>query len=134
LDLDGFKQVNDTYGHDVGDLLLLQVATRLRECVRASDIAGRMGGDEFVLLLTDNPDQAVAAQIAQKVIARISEPYSIGGVMLNISTSVGMALYPDDATTADQLLVLADNAMYLAKRSGGRGYQSASVSSNASRY
>ena len=134
LDLDGFKLVNDTYGHDMGDLLLQQVSERLLECVRASDIVGRMGGDEFVLLVTDDPDEAAVAHIAEKVIERISEPYAISGHLLSISTSIGVARYPQDATTIDQLLVLADSAMYIAKRGGGRRHQSASQSSNASRY
>lgn len=134
LDLDGFKLVNDTYGHETGDLLLQQVAQRLRESVRASDMVGRMGGDEFVILLTDNPDEEAASQIARKVISRIGEPYTIGTLQLGISTSVGIALYPHDATTMDQLLAQADGAMYIAKRGGGHSHQVAGESSNASRF
>jgi diguanylate cyclase (GGDEF)-like protein len=134
MDLDGFKLVNDTHGHDIGDLLLQQVATRLRECVRASDIIGRIGGDEFVLLMTDNPSEAEAGQIARKLIARVSEPYTIGNRLLAIGASIGIALYPDDADTADQLLVLADSAMYVAKRGGGQRHHVSGDSSNASTY
>lgn len=134
LDLDGFKLVNDTHGHETGDVLLQQVAHRLRECVRASDMVGRMGGDEFVIVLTDNPDEESAGQIARKVISRIGEPYTIGELVLGISTSIGIALYPDDATTTDQLLAQADSAMYIAKRGGGHSHQVAGDSSNASRF
>jgi diguanylate cyclase (GGDEF)-like protein len=134
MDLDGFKLVNDTHGHDVGDLLLQQVGARLRECVRASDIIGRIGGDEFVLLMTDNPSAAEAGQIARKLIARVSEPYTVGSRLLVIGASIGIALYPDDADTADQLLVLADSAMYVAKRGGGQRHHTSGDSSNSSTY
>jgi diguanylate cyclase (GGDEF)-like protein len=134
MDLDGFKLVNDTHGHDVGDLLLQQVAARLRECVRASDIIGRIGGDEFVLLMTDNPSAVEAGQIAKKLIARVSEPYTVGSRLLVIGASIGVALYPEDADTADQLLVLADSAMYVAKRGGGQRHHTSGDSSNSSTY
>lgn len=134
MDLDGFKLVNDTHGHDVGDLLLQQVATRLRECVRASDIVGRLGGDEFVLLMTDNPSPKEASQIADKLIARVSEPYIFGNRQMRIGASIGIALFPEDAATADQLLVLADSAMYVAKRGGGKRHHLSGESSNASTY
>jgi diguanylate cyclase (GGDEF)-like protein len=134
MDLDGFKLVNDTHGHDVGDLLLQQVAARLRECVRASDIVGRLGGDEFVLLMTDNPSPKEASQIADKLITRVSEPYIFGNRQMRIGASIGIALFPEDATTADQLLVLADSAMYVAKRGGGKRHHLSGESSNASTY
>jgi diguanylate cyclase (GGDEF)-like protein len=120
IDLDGFKAVNDTFGHDVGDQLLVQVAQRLRACVRASDMVGRLGGDEFVLLLTDNPTAEQARQIADKVIDAICKPYQIADAQPALGASIGIAMYPDQAKTADQLLIVADTAMYQAKRDGGR--------------
>lgn len=119
IDLDGFKNVNDTFGHAVGDQLLVQVAARLRGCVRASDMVGRLGGDEFVLLLTDNPNAEQAEQIADKVIGAISQPYDVPNAHPVLGTSIGIALYPTHAKAADQLLIVADTAMYMAKRSGG---------------
>jgi diguanylate cyclase (GGDEF)-like protein len=119
IDLDGFKKVNDSYGHSVGDQLLVQAAARLRECVRASDMAGRLGGDEFVLLLTDDPTAEQAALVAEKVIASISQPYDIPNAQPVLGASIGIALYPAHAKVADQLLIAADTAMYLAKRAGG---------------
>ena len=118
-DLDGFKKVNDTYGHDAGDQLLVQVASRLRGCVRTSDLVGRLGGDEFVLLLTDNPNAEQAAHVADKVIAAVGEPYDLQGAHPALGASIGIALYPTHAHSADQLLIVADTAMYVAKRAGG---------------
>jgi diguanylate cyclase (GGDEF)-like protein len=126
IDLDGFKKVNDSYGHDVGDQLLVQVATRLRCCVRASDMVGRLGGDEFVLLLTDNPSAEQAQQIADKVIGAISKPYDMANAQTVLGASIGIALYPTHAKSADQLLIMADTAMYVAKRAGGSRHQLAS--------
>ena len=119
IDLDGFKKVNDTYGHDAGDQLLVQVASRLRGCVRTSDLVGRLGGDEFVLLLTDNPNAEKAAHVADKVIASVGEPYDLQGAHPALGASIGIALYPAHAHSADQLLIVADTAMYVAKRAGG---------------
>jgi diguanylate cyclase (GGDEF)-like protein len=123
MDLNGFKKVNDSYGHGVGDQLLVQAAARLRGCVRASDMVGRLGGDEFVLLLTDNPTAEQAAHIADKVIAAISQPYDIPNAQPVLGGSIGIALYPAQAKAADQLLIVADTAMYLAKRAGGSRHQ-----------
>jgi diguanylate cyclase (GGDEF)-like protein len=119
IDLDGFKKVNDSLGHVVGDQLLVQVAARLRGCVRASDMVGRLGGDEFVLLLTDNPNAEQAGHIADKIIGAISKPYDISNAHPVLGASIGIALYPAHAKAADQLLILADTAMYVAKRAGG---------------
>lgn len=121
IDLDGFKAVNDTFGHEVGDQVLQQVAQRLRDCVRTSDIVGRLGGDEFVVLLTDHPTAEGAALIARKIIAATESPFVLDPQrQAQIGASVGMAMYPQDAKTADALLLVADTAMYVSKRSGGR--------------
>jgi diguanylate cyclase (GGDEF)-like protein len=125
VDLDGFKKVNDTFGHDVGDQLLVQVAQRLRSCVRASDLVGRLGGDEFVLLLTDDPTPEQAAQVADKVIAAINLPYPAPVAQATLGASIGIALYPAQAQTAGQLLIAADSAMYVAKHAGGNRHQRA---------
>jgi diguanylate cyclase (GGDEF)-like protein len=123
IDLDGFKAVNDNCGHDVGDQLLVKVAARLRACVRASDVVGRLGGDEFVILLTDNLNETQASQIAQKVIEHVSQPYQIPGAHPVLGASIGIAMYPSQAQNADQLLIAADTAMYVAKRAGGSRLQ-----------
>lgn len=119
IDLDGFKKVNDTFGHAVGDRLLVQVAARLRGCVRASDVVGRLGGDEFVLLLTDDPNLEQAALIAEKIIGSITKPYDVPDAHPVLGASIGIALYPTHAKAADLLLGVADTAMYMAKRAGG---------------
>jgi diguanylate cyclase (GGDEF)-like protein/PAS domain S-box-containing protein len=114
VDLDRFKQVNDTQGHAAGDALLRTVAQRLGECVRAQDGIGRLSGDEFVLLLTQcSSEQAV--QTAQRVLASVARPVDIHGQMNLPSASVGIAIYPDDGTDIDTLLRHADQAMYQAK-------------------
>jgi diguanylate cyclase (GGDEF)-like protein len=123
IDLDGFKPINDVHGHDVGDQLLQQVATRLGESVRESDAVARFGGDEFVLLLTDVADQQAAAAVAEKIIARLSAPYAAGGVELTVGASIGVALFPDDADDVDALIAQADAAMYDAKRDGRGCYR-----------
>jgi diguanylate cyclase (GGDEF)-like protein len=123
IDLDGFKQVNDQYGHKVGDELLKQVSQRLSESVRQSDAVGRLGGDEFLLLLMDCHNPAEVARFSQKLIDQLAEPYVLAGNGANITASIGIALYPDVGADAEQLLVLADAAMYEAKRAGRNAYR-----------
>lgn len=118
LDLDKFKQVNDTLGHSVGDLLLQQVAERLRGCVRESDTVARMSGDEFVVVLERVDPPECAASIADKIRAAISQPLAIEGHRLSIQPSIGIAVYPEDGATARQLLSHADAGMYAAKKAG----------------
>ncbi len=117
LDLDGFKEVNDRFGHAAGDAVLVAVADRLRQSIRDVDFLCRIGGDEFVILLPAIL-AAEAAVVAQRIIDRISEPFEIEGVPLRIGISVGSACAPDDGTTADELLRSADRALYEAKRRG----------------
>ncbi|MFZ6864154.1 diguanylate cyclase domain-containing protein [Undibacterium sp. Ji67W] len=123
IDLDGFKLVNDRYGHAVGDQLLKQVAERLREGVRLSDMVGRLGGDEFVVLVTECNDKATAALIASKLVANLSELFYVGDLMLSIGASIGIAMFPDQSADLETLMTLADKAMYRAKKDGRNCYK-----------
>ncbi|MGV1757244.1 diguanylate cyclase domain-containing protein [Rhizobium sp. A22-96] len=117
IDLDGFKAVNDSHGHEVGDRLLCSVASRLGTIVASSDLAARMGGDEFVILLTES-NAAEAREVADKIIHLVSAPYHFEDLTISISASVGIAKFPDDGPTAQALLGAADEAMYADKRNG----------------
>lgn len=123
IDLDGFKLVNDTLGHHIGDLLLVQVAERLRLCVRESDTLARLGGDEFTLILIDTREREAVAMVANKVIESIAVPFELEGHTVHIGVSVGIAHYPDDAEAEDALLIVADKAMYAAKAAGKNTYR-----------
>lgn len=116
LDLDDFKHVNDTFGHDVGDLLLREVAARLKQCVRGSDTVARMGGDEFVVLLDSIDAPASASMVAEKIRRVLSQPLNVHAHNLCIATSIGIAVYPEHGDKVDQLLKYADDAMYRVKR------------------
>jgi diguanylate cyclase (GGDEF)-like protein/PAS domain S-box-containing protein len=118
LDLDRFKSVNDTLGHHAGDLLLQQVATRLKECVRDSDTVARLGGDEFTVLLPEITERGDAANVAEKIIAAFDSPFDLDGHAVHSSTSVGIAIFPKDASDEEEILKRADEAMYKAKESG----------------
>ncbi|MCB1959943.1 MAG: EAL domain-containing protein [Rhodocyclaceae bacterium] len=118
LDLDHFKTVNDTFGHAVGDALLKAVAVRLLACVRASDSVGRQAGDEFLILLPELDDARQAGQVAGKIIAELARPFAIGEHPVSTSFSIGIALFPNDASDADTLRQHADTALYHAKASG----------------
>ncbi|MEU4237390.1 sensor domain-containing diguanylate cyclase [Actinoplanes sp. NPDC026619] len=116
LDLNGFKEVNDTAGHAAGDALLQQVAKRLLGTVRDNDVVSRLGGDEFAILLTHDPDEDVAMRVATRIVDRLREPFAIDGAEVRIGGSVGFALYPEDAGAYEPLMRGADTAMYEAKR------------------
>jgi diguanylate cyclase (GGDEF)-like protein/PAS domain S-box-containing protein len=118
IDLDGFKSVNDTLGHDVGDLLLREVARRLSGCVRASDTIGRFGGDEFAIILEDAVLPTDAAWIAERIIAALAAPFQLAGHCVRTSASIGIAIYPSDGADAAALLRSADMAMYRSKKGG----------------
>lgn len=118
LDLDFFKEVNDTLGHDMGDLLLVETSKRLRDSVRDVDMVSRLGGDEFTLVLTEVGDHNGVERVAQTILNRLSEPYQLGSETAYISASIGITLYPDDAADVDSLLKHADQAMYAAKEQG----------------
>jgi diguanylate cyclase (GGDEF)-like protein/PAS domain S-box-containing protein len=123
IDLDRFKDVNDTLGHTAGDELLLEMSLRLRKCVREEDTVARLGGDEFTMILSDlrNPEDAI--QVAEKILKKVSEPIVIAGTPIEASASIGIALYPTDGSDVDSLLRNADSAMYRAKESGRNNYQ-----------
>ena len=123
IDLDHFKAINDTLGHQVGDKLLVQVAARLSDSVRDSDIVARLGGDEFVVVLADIDAPADAASVADKIVKSLSLPYPIDGADQVSSPSIGICIYPDDATEANELLKKSDVAMYQAKKLGRGTYQ-----------
>jgi diguanylate cyclase (GGDEF)-like protein/PAS domain S-box-containing protein len=123
LDLDNFKQINDSLGHDVGDGLLKSIAARLRATVRGDDFVARIGGDEFCVLLQDIADPREAAAVAQKLLHELGEPYTIGGHALRSGASIGIACVPLDGDDVATLMRLADTAMYRAKEAGRNGYQ-----------
>ncbi len=127
IDLDNFKQVNDSLGHDVGDGLLKIIASRLRACVRGDDFIARIGGDEFCVLLQDIADPREAAAVAQKLIHELSKSYRIDQHEVHSGASVGIACVPQDGQDVATLLRLADAAMYRAKEAGRNGYQFFSV-------
>jgi diguanylate cyclase (GGDEF)-like protein/PAS domain S-box-containing protein len=119
MDLDNFKLINDTQGHEVGDVFLTQIANRLRMKFRGNDIIARLGGDEFTILISDVSDEHHIHNIAEKLISDLaSKPLELGGTKLSISTSLGVAIYPKDGLDSDTLLRHADIAMYAAKKSG----------------
>jgi diguanylate cyclase (GGDEF)-like protein/PAS domain S-box-containing protein len=123
IDLDHFKTINDTLGHNVGDQLLIQVAKRLQQSVRDSDIVARLGGDEFVVVLSGVETDADIIDVASKIVAQVAAPYTIAGHELRTSPSVGVCVYPDDATEIGDLIKNADIAMYHAKAVGRRNFQ-----------
>ena len=122
IDLDGFKDINDTLGHDAGDVVLVSVAKRLLEKVRITDTVARLGGDEFVILLVGAPHHDAIASIAASVVSSIGENIPVKDRTLQVGTSIGIALFPNDGKTASELLIAADHAMYRVKRSGRPGY------------
>jgi diguanylate cyclase (GGDEF)-like protein/PAS domain S-box-containing protein len=118
VDLDYFKEINDTLGHDKGDVLLKQVANRLLSCVRTSDIVARLGGDEFTVILSELRKPADVERTAQEILKKMSTPFQLGEDIAQISSSIGIALYPHDGADADSLMKSADKAMYGAKQKG----------------
>ncbi len=119
MDLDTFKEANDNFGHLAGDMLLREVANRIGSCIRETDTAGRVGGDEIAVLLDPVRTPEDASVVAEKIRRILVDPFLINGVQIRISASIGIAVYPDHGEDSSKLLRRADSAMYLAKKSGG---------------
>lgn len=118
IDLDRFKEVNDTLGHDKGDVLLVEAAKRISECVRESDTVARLGGDEFTIILSELEDVHSIERVVQDIIGRLAQPFALGAEKAFISASVGISLYPNDTEDTETLLKNVDQAMYVAKNAG----------------
>jgi diguanylate cyclase (GGDEF)-like protein len=123
LDLDGFKKVNDTLGHDTGDALLVQAAERIKSCVRKSDTVARMGGDEFTAILCNVGTGNGKEIVAQKILDAIRTAFTLGDQSCNIGVSIGIAVYPNNGENVEELVKIADTAMYLAKDAGKNCYR-----------
>jgi len=120
VDLDGFKPINDVFGHAIGDSVLQAVGQRLAACARAGDTVARLGGDEFVCVFCDLSDRAELEALGARLLDALGQPLALGELCVPLSASIGLALAPDDATTVDALLKAADSAMYVAKHAGGQ--------------
>lgn len=132
MDLDGFKQINDRYGHATGDQLLVTMAGRLKACIRESETAARLGGDEFAVILGEVDRAEDAALVAGRILQVLGLPISLAGCSPQVGVSIGIALFPDDARTPATLMQKADTAMYRAKRSGGCTFSYCRQRSNGS--
>ena len=130
LDLDKFKEINDSFGHAFGDKVLPSVVNRLLSCVRASDTISRLGGDEFVILLSEIKQTGDAGVKAGKILTAINKPFLIDSHEVHISASIGVAVYPNDSKDPENLIKKADDAMYQAKEQGRNGYRFQTVTVN----
>jgi diguanylate cyclase (GGDEF)-like protein len=131
VDLDNFKDINDSFGHSVGDLLLQSAAQRLEHCIRHSDTVSRHGGDEFVVLLSEVETAEDASRVSVKLITAMADPHLIDDHRIEVTSSIGICLFPDDADDAGTLLTNADTAMYHAKRAGRNNYKRFTPEMNA---
>jgi diguanylate cyclase (GGDEF)-like protein len=122
VDLDHFKRINDTHGHDVGDAVLVAVSTRLKAAVREYDTVARIGGDEFAILLDTLDDVAEAETVARRVLSSLAPPVRVADQDLAVTASMGISVFPDGGDAAEELLRSADRAMYRAKRAGRNTY------------
>ena len=122
IDLDDFKKVNDTLGHDAGDRLLIDVVSRINNCVREEDLISRIGGDEFIVMFEETGKDEIE-QIAKRIIEYVAEPYTLNDQSASISLSIGISMFPEDGEDKDTLIKAADKAMYYAKNNGKNSYQ-----------
>jgi len=127
IDLDNFKTINDTYGHEAGDEVLRVVARRMSGVLRSTDVICRLGGDEFAVMLSDFPEPLVAEQLAERLITSVQEAINIDGVLMSVGATIGLAFSPLDAQEASVLLNKSDHAMYAAKRAGKNTFRRASA-------
>jgi diguanylate cyclase (GGDEF)-like protein len=127
MDLDGFKHINDTLGHEAGDILLKMVADRLTATVRQEDTVARIGGDEFVIVLAEVSRHDAVERLMSKLLLAVAQPYLIAAQQVNMTTSIGVALYPAHGLDNETLLQQADAAMYAAKQAGKNNYRISSV-------
>lgn len=118
IDIDGFKPINDNFGHDVGDQVLVAIAQRMRGTVASGDFIARLGGDEFVVLLKEVDSSSAVEQVGLRILEKIGAPMNCSGNKCDVGASIGAALYPSNGLREDEILNAADNAMYQAKRSG----------------
>lgn len=123
IDVDGFKQVNDTFGHDVGDEFLKQIGERMKGALRDGDSVARFAGDEFLVTLTQVENTEEGSVVADKLLAALGDPFEVDGNVVEMGASIGVAYFPDDAQDSEALLRYADRAMYAAKRAGGRSFR-----------
>jgi diguanylate cyclase (GGDEF)-like protein len=122
IDLDGFKEINDSYGHGIGDLILQGVADRLTQCIREEDTLSRLGGDEFIVFLPRISSVEDAENLAEKLLAVVRTPFYFDGQMMRVSLSIGISFFPKDGKSASVLLKKADEALYQAKNKGKNTY------------
>jgi len=122
VDLDGFKIVNDTYGHEFGDIVLRTTAERIKAEIREVDTVARIGGDEFIIIMSSVPSLGIVERVAANLIEQISQTIQLNQREVSVGASLGIALYPDDGTTADELIRRADAAMYRVKNSGKNNF------------
>jgi len=122
IDLDGFKQINDRFGHEAGDVVLKATANRIKALVREIDTVARIGGDEFVVILSDVPDNEIVQRVAANVIDQVGQPVRIGQEKVSVGASIGISIYPEDGATSEELIRAADKAMYLVKHAGKNNY------------
>lgn len=131
IDLDGFKAVNDAAGHQVGDQVLIDLAKRLHDCIRDMDTVGRMGGDEFAIILGGDATKEHVILVTEKILASVSKPIDVNGEFRRLGASIGISLFPTNGKTSETLLAEADRAMYAVKRSGKNGFQFAGATTHA---
>ena len=123
IDLDGFKRINDVFGHDAGDHVLREIGSRLTACLREMDTVARIGGDEFVVILAEITERQAVELVADKIISLVSMPMRYLGQELSVGASIGISMFPHDGNTSNQMFKQADMAMYEAKKSGKNTYR-----------
>ncbi|MBA2710755.1 MAG: GGDEF domain-containing protein [Tatlockia sp.] len=123
MDIDGLKKINDRYGHDAGDSLLLEAGKRLQSCFRENDFLSRLGGDEFTAVISHLKNDRVPQTISLRILEEFNKPFDISFEPINTSISIGLATYPLTTLNVDELIILADQAMYKAKKAGGNQFE-----------